>query len=97
MNKLIVNDLLRDIKSIMKSYISDNKSKAAPVAITPNNSTDIGLTKQIYVGNNGDLNLEFEDGSTVLFSNVQNGTTLSIRATKVLATNTTATGIVAIY
>lgn len=60
-------------------------SDAAPLAHT---------TRAVYVGGSGNLRLTLASGDTVTLSNVQGGMTYPLRATYVLATGTTATGLV---
>ena len=50
----------------------------------------------IYVGVAGIINLELEDGGTVVFKGALAGTVLPVRAVKVLASTTTATDLVAL-
>ncbi|MFF2322220.1 hypothetical protein ACFVTJ_14320 [Agrobacterium sp. NPDC058088] len=51
-------------------------------------------TRAIYVGNAGHLCLILRSGATVTFQNLPAGSLLPVRATRVLSTRTTATGIV---
>jgi hypothetical protein len=50
----------------------------------------------IYVGVAGIINLELEDGGTVVFKGAAAGSVIPIRAVKVLAATTTATDLVAL-
>lgn len=66
--------------------------------VTPHNTNEfVKVSRAIYVGTGGNVNLVTRDGTTLLFSNVQDGTVLPIRARQVRATGTTATDIIAIY
>lgn len=65
-------------------------------AVTPSDSTTFGVTRALWVGGAGTITVVFADGSTATFSGV-GGVLLPFRVVKVMATNTTATGIVAIY
>jgi hypothetical protein len=71
---------------------------ARAVAITPHNSTDFaeGLCRAIYVGGAGNITA-IVNGVAVLFTAVPVGTVLRIQATRVNATATTATAMVALY
>lgn len=61
-------------------------------AITPTDSTDLSrITRAIYVGGGGDLNVTLRSGNTVKFTAVPQGTVLPVRAKQVQATGTTAT------
>lgn len=65
-------------------------------AIVPNDGVDLAVeTRQIVVGGAGNLVVVMKSGSTVTFVCVA-GQTLNIKATRVLATGTTATGLVAL-
>ena len=67
-------------------------------AVTPSDSTDLTkVARALYVGTGGNISLNTPDGATVLFSNVQAGSILPIRAKRINATNTTASNIVALY
>jgi hypothetical protein len=61
-------------------------------AITPHDTNPLThVTRAIYVGGGGHLNVVMLGGTTVLFSNVPAGSLLPIRVRQVLATGTTAT------
>jgi hypothetical protein len=63
-------------------------------AITPSDSTDLAITpKAIFIGGAGNISLTGADGVSVAFP-VSAGQVLPLRAVRVRATNTTATGIV---
>lgn len=66
------------------------------VSITANNSTVLDPpARAIYVGGTGDLAVRMAgDATTPIFVAVPAGTVLPISVDKVLATGTTATGIV---
>lgn len=71
---------------------SDPVSQA--FAITPHDSTNFTReTRGIYVGGAGNI-VAILNGAAVTFSNVPAGAILPIRATRVNATNTTATALV---
>lgn len=67
------------------------------VAITPNDSTIITETKGIYVGGSGNVAVKMADGTTVTFTAMAAGVFHPLAVTKVLATGTTATSIMAAY
>jgi hypothetical protein len=67
------------------------------VSITPNDSTIIPVPRAVYVGGTGHLEVVMYGGSTVNFRSVPAGTVLDINVTKIKATNTTATYVVALY
>lgn len=66
------------------------------VAVTPNDTTDLGEFRGLYIGTTGDVAVVTLRGSTVTFKNVPVGE-LAVAGTKVMATNTTATDILALY
>jgi hypothetical protein len=61
-------------------------------AITPGTAELAVVPRAIYVGGGGNLNV-IMGGATILYA-VQAGAVLPIRPTHILATSTTATGIV---
>lgn len=66
-------------------------------AITPNDSTNLAsVPREIYVGVGGNIALTFVNGGTVTLVNVADGTRLPYRASRVFATGTTATNLIAI-
>lgn len=67
------------------------------VAVTPSDSATIPPTKGIYVGTAGNLAVTFPDGSVVTFTGIATGIVHPLCVTKVMATNTTASTIVAVY
>jgi len=75
------------------SYVSDPGKFA--VAVVPSDATVLDPTRALWIGGTGNLSVVMVgDGATVLFSNVPVGI-FPIQVTKVLATGTTATSIVA--
>lgn len=68
------------------------------LVVAPNDNADIGptATRAIYVGTAGNVNVTMLDGQTVVFPSLANGWH-PICATRIWATNTTATGIVATW
>jgi hypothetical protein len=68
------------------------------VAVTPSDSTDLAQPAlALYIGVTGDVNVYVGGGTTaVLFKSVPVGV-LPVAATRVLATSTSASQIVALY
>ena len=64
--------------------------------ITPNDSNIFDPTRAILLGTTGNLNVVMFDGSTGIIQNVPAGL-YPLSVVKVLATSTTATGIVGFY
>lgn len=64
------------------------------VEITPNDSSILLFTTRgIYIAQDGDLSVQMQSGAVLLFRNLAGGIVHPIRAIKVFATGTTATGI----
>lgn len=78
---------------------SDSVSSPAnsAVAVTPHDSNALPfLPKALYVGTGGDITLRAKyDDADVVFVGVPSGAMLSVRATHVRATGTSASDIVA--
>ena len=67
-------------------------------AVTPRDSAQISrVARALYVGGSGDVKLVTEEGNTVTFQDIVAGSILPVKATKVFATGTTATNIVALF
>jgi hypothetical protein len=83
---------------LMAAYRSADATVAAhgAVAVTPSDSTTIPVTRSLYIGVAGDLAVVMADGQSVTFNEVAAGI-FPIQVTKVMATNTLATDIVALY
>ena len=79
----------------MTDFVRTSSAEVALV-ITPHASTNMPETRGIYVGVGGDV-VAIVNGSAVTFKNVQSGSILPIRATRVNATSTTATDMVGLY
>lgn len=63
--------------------------------IVPDDSADLPrATRAIYVGEAGDLRVRMISGDTVTFVNMQGGMSYPLRLRQVLATGTSATGLV---
>lgn len=67
----------------------------AAEAITPNDAETLEfVTRAIYIGQSGDVNVVLKSGDTVLLRNMQASVFYPLRVVQVLATGTTATDIV---
>ncbi len=67
----------------------------AAQAITPSDSVALArTTRAIYVGGTGDLRVTMLSGDVVTLGSVQAGMVYPLRASHVMATGTTATGLV---
>lgn len=98
---LAVGNLLRGADTFQGNYTGLNFPAYHSAAVTPNDSTDLPTTaRAIYVGTGGDVVVELSNdtpGVGTTFSNVASGSLLSIRARRIHATNTTASGIVELW
>jgi hypothetical protein len=78
----------------MSSAATDPATRAA--AVTPNDSTVVNAIS-LYIGTTGNVAVVLKEGdAAVTFSTVPVGI-LRVNAYKVMATNTTASNIVALY
>ena len=68
-------------------------------AETPSDSVDLGngSTEAIYVTGAGNVNVNLAGGGTAVLTTLGAGQILPIAVTRILATNTTATGIFSLY
>ena len=66
-------------------------------AVSPSDSSLLSeTTRGLYVGTSGDIACLTLSGASITFSAVQAGTLLPMRLTKVMATGTTASNIIAL-
>lgn len=62
--------------------------------IVPNDSQSLAIaTRAVYVGGGGDMRVRMLSGETVTFTGLQAGQFYPLRIVRVLATGTTATGL----
>lgn len=74
----------------------DGPARAAEV-VSPDDSTDLtNVSRALWVGTGGDLVVIMQNGDTVTFANVPNGSLLPIAVSRVKSTLTTADDIVAL-
>lgn len=67
-------------------------------SITPNDGADVAfITRKIYVGGAGNIALITKKGDTIIYVAVPVGTTLDVRASRVLSTGTSATNLLGLY
>ncbi len=82
------------------TFFTGNSASPAEyaAAVTPNDNTDLTqLARGLYIGASGDVNVDLQDGGTVLFVGLIGGTILPVRVRRVRNTSTTASSIVALY
>jgi hypothetical protein len=86
---------------VTAAYLSADATVSAHRAATVTTSDTtifVQPTRALYVGGAGNITVDMADGgSSVLFVGVQGGTLLPIQVTRIYATGTTATSIVALY
>lgn len=81
-------------------YTSSNATVSAhsAAAVTTSDTTILPCTRALYVGGAGNVAVVMaDDENTVTFTAVPAGTILPVQVIKVMATNTTATTIVALW
>jgi hypothetical protein len=67
-------------------------------AVTPDDNTDLATSaRALWVGTGGNVALVTVGGETVTITSVPSGSILPVRCSRVKATGTTATGIVALW
>lgn len=64
--------------------------------VTPSDSATLNTTRSLYIGVTGNLAVTMLSGTILTFTNVPVGI-LPLQVTQVRATNTTASGIIALY
>ena len=98
------------VKAPSPKSINPNNMTVLPIAssskllaVTPSDTAALQFdgkvlrTKGVYIGGEGDLAVDAEDGTAGIFQNVPAGSILPIDASFINATNTTATSIVALF
>lgn len=65
--------------------------------VTLSDTTEIPMTRALYVGTGGSIKVTMVDGQAVSFTNVPDGSILPIQVTKVWSSVTTASAILALY
>jgi len=67
-------------------------------AITPHDTNNLAnFTRAIWVGGTGDVKVDMVGSGTVTYASVPPGYMLAVRASRVYATGTTATALIAVY
>ena len=84
------------------TFRGHSRSLTAPpeqaVAIVPADGTDLAcVTRAVYVAGAGDLRVRMLGGAEVTLAAVPGGALLPLRVARVLATGTTATGLVGFW
>lgn len=67
------------------------------IAVTPNDATNLAVTRGLYVGTGGNVKVTMAYKSVVTFTNVPDGSILPVQVTRVWADLTTASDIIALY
>jgi hypothetical protein len=78
-----------------------NISKTEPAydaaSVSTNDTARIDPTRALFIGGAGNVKVDTVGGSTVTFNGLTAGSVLSVQVTRVYATGTTATDIIAMY
>lgn len=81
-----------------KYYEAMDMPASDGVAVTPSDTVNLATPcRALYIGASGNVALVTLGGTTLTFVGMVAGTVLPVRATRVQATNTTATSIVALW
>lgn len=68
------------------------------IAVTPDDDTDLEFTtRAVLIGGGGDIEVVMAGAGNTVVMTVADGAFLPIRVSRIKATNTTATGIVALW
>lgn len=68
------------------------------VPIAPSDTGSLAfITRALYISGTGDVAVRMQGGQTMTFSNMQGGAQYAMRVDQVLATGTTATGIIGMW
>lgn len=87
-----------DNSSFANGGIGLSAPASSAAVVTPNNSTDLTyVTRALFVGGAGNIVVTMVDGVDCTFTGVAAGSVLPIRVSRVKATSTTATNIVALW
>ena len=83
------------------SFRSHTRSLTSPpehaASILPDDAADLAqVTRALYVGGGGDVAVRI-GGETAVFTGVPGGTLLPVRVSRVLASGTTASGILGLW
>ena len=88
----------------MKASSTAKQTQESPAnssySVTPHDTNEIGafLPRAIYTGSGGAIAMMLEgDIASIVWANVPAGAILPVKARIILATGTTATGIIALY
>ena len=86
----------------MDAYADHASSLVSPASsgagVTPSDSGELPqVSRALYVAQGGDLALELASGAQVTLGGVPSGTVLPVRARRVRASGTTASGVVALW
>lgn len=93
-----LKQLDKGLDTDMKNIISTPRDPAVNAyAITPSDSDVLTFTRGLWIGTGGDLAVVMsQDEDAVTFANVPSGVMLPFAVSKVMSTNTTASGIVGV-
>lgn len=82
----------------MAFAVSRSDPATSGAAVTPADGADLGsVSRALWVGGAGDVKVTLRDGTAVTLTAVPAGSLLPLQCTRVWATGTTATAIVALW
>lgn len=87
-------EIWKAIRGTKDGTLNVHASATTGAAVTPSDVTVLEF-KSLYIGLDGDVAVEHVDGTTATYQGVLGGSVLPVAGTKVLATGTSATNIVA--
>ena len=95
--QLLTNSIPAGTNTIGSVHNPDIVSSASAAAVTPSDSVNLtGTTRGVYVGGTGNVTAVI-NSTAITFTAVPVGTILPIAATRINATGTTATNMVALF
>lgn len=79
--------------------VNQQRSELSGVAVTPADGSDLpnGVCEAIFVTAGGNVNVDLANGGTAVLTGLSAGQIVYCRTSRIRATNTTATGIFALY
>jgi hypothetical protein len=87
---------------MLDSFKDQARSLSSPahdaIEIVPNDGADLQhVTRALYVGGTGNVRVRMASGNTVTFQALAGGIVYPIRAARVLASGTNATGLIGLW
>lgn len=87
--------MIDEFRQYTRSLVSPAENAAE---ISPNDASDIlNVTRAIYVGQGGDMQVVMLGGTTATFTNIPSGTLIPLRVTRIMSTGTSAAAILGLW